>query len=112
MSPDDTPTPSTTSSARSPSVAHLVSGEADALILARRAIWDGVHGLEKARREEVARLLREYDATVHRPALKALREQCAALGHNMSFTHLGPLGDPWYACHTCGTTECRKEPRD
>lgn len=103
MSADDTRDllPPTPASSTAP------AAEADA----RRAIWNEHHLLTKARREEAARVMAEYDKKVHWPALKALRARCAALGHNWQFTHTGPLGDPWFSCHTCGASECRVEPR-
>jgi hypothetical protein len=36
-----------------------------------------------------------------RPARKALQDECGLSGHNMRFTHLGPLGDPWFSCTLC-----------
>lgn len=75
----------------------------------QRAIWNEQHLLTKARREEMARVMAEYDKTVYHPARRALQARCAAIGHNMQFTHTGPLGDPWFSCHTCGASECRRE---
>jgi len=81
-------------SKESPAMPGPPVGDADILAYAeRRAIWDEAHRLAKARREEMARVMAEYDKTVH-----------------WQFTHTGPLGDPWFSCHSCGASECRLEP--
>lgn len=97
-------------SKESPAMSGPPVGDSDILAYnERRALWDEAHRLTRARREEAARVMAEYDKTVHWPALKALRQRCSAIGHTWHFTHTGPLGDPWFSCNTCGASECRKE---
>jgi len=74
-----------------------------------REISDAVHGLEKERREAMRELMRDFDEHYYRPNIKDAREACGRIGHAWRFTHLGPLGDPWFCCGVCHATECRPE---
>ena len=56
--------------------------------------------LERARREKLREMMAEYDKDYF-AKLKVLHEQCGTLGHNWRFTHLGPLGHPWFSCTVC-----------
>jgi len=74
------------------------------------SIWREYLALQKARREKERVVMADYDRDVHYPALKALRERCVAEGgHHWQWTHVGPSGDPWYSCRSCGKTECRHD---
>lgn len=61
--------------------------------------------LEKARREFSRAAMAEYDKG-HYAALRVLRAKCEEqTGHNMVFSHLGPLGNPWHYCTHCKATK-------
>jgi hypothetical protein len=72
-------------------------------------IADAVRGIERERREAMRDLMRDFDENYYYPNLKDMREACARLGHKWQFTHLGPLGDPWFTCCVCHAAECRPE---
>jgi hypothetical protein len=72
-------------------------------------IADAVRGVEKERRDAMRELMRDFDKSYYYPNLKDMREACGRLGHKWRFTHLGPLGDPWFCCGVCHATECRPE---
>ena len=60
--------------------------------------------LEKARREFVKAATKDYDAKIHGPAMRALRERCAeeVSGHNRGAFHDNGLGWHWFYCSKCG----------
>lgn len=64
-------------------------------------IWTRRHALDKTRREHIREVMKDYDI-LHYVAVRELQEQCEALGHKWKFTNLGPLGDPWFHCSSCG----------
>lgn len=71
------------------------------------SIWVRRRKLEDARRKVVRAAMAEYDKE-HYAKLRCLREECGATdGHTMQFTHLGPLGNPWFCCSKCGATEVK-----
>lgn len=57
--------------------------------------------LEKARREFMHTVMKEYDRTYY-AELKILKDQCK---HEYKFSHLGPLGNPWSYCLYCGISK-------
>lgn len=68
-------------------------------------IWERRHILDKARREYMMKVMKEYDIQ-HNAALKKLREDCESSthGHNYKFSNFGPLDHPWYYCSYCAKT--------
>jgi hypothetical protein len=72
-------------------------------------IADAVREIEKARRDIMRERMRDFDHGYYYPNLKDMREACGRLGHKWRFTHLGPLGDPWFCCDVCHVTKCRPE---
>jgi hypothetical protein len=64
------------------------------------SIWERRAMLDKERRKFMQEVMHEFDIA-HYKKLQTLQEECAVIGHNMRFTHLGPLGDPWYSCTMC-----------
>lgn len=72
-------------------------------------IANAVRGIEKERREAMSALMRDFDDNYYYPNLKVMHEACAKIGHRWRFTHLGPLGDPWFRCGTCYASECRPD---
>ena len=60
--------------------------------------------IEREHREKQTELMREYEETVYRPALKALREECAAAGHHPNGRwHLMVSGRAYQHCGNCST---------
>jgi hypothetical protein len=61
-------------------------------------------GIEKLRRDAQREAMRVYDTETYYPALKALREECAALpgGHTEGHHHNNGLGWVWWYCGRCG----------
>ncbi|WP_129448159.1 hypothetical protein [Methylibium sp. Pch-M] len=74
----------------------------------QRDISAAVYELERERREFMREAMRTFDQG-HYQRLRELQEGCGRLGHKWRFTHLGPLGSPWYCCGVCHASECRKE---
>lgn len=72
-------------------------------------IASAVRGIEKERRVAMQELMRDFDQNYYYPNLKDMREACGRIGHKWRFTNLGPLGDPWFTCDICHTSECRRE---
>jgi hypothetical protein len=65
-------------------------------------IWKQRFTIEELRRQKVREAMSEYDSTVYRPALKALRESCAAIGHIRGKFHDNGIGWTWFYCNQCG----------
>lgn len=63
--------------------------------------------VERERRREMDLRLAEFDEGYYRPSLLAIQEACGKIGHTLSFSNLGPLGDPWFFCVSCSKTEVR-----
>lgn len=57
--------------------------------------------LDKERREAQCVLMAEYDK-VHYAKVRELQQECEKEGHKWSFSHLGPLNNPWFYCGKCG----------
>lgn len=68
-------------------------------------IWRERIRIDRVRRRELEKRMDEYDHCIHYPALKQLRDDCGALGHNFVFKSFGPVGNPWYICEYCGLTK-------
>lgn len=66
--------------------------------------------IESARIKMARELMKEYDETVYNPARKALREECAKVGHTpderWDFT---VLGRGYQHCSGCGITLWEEE---
>ena len=75
-------------------------------------LWRERHAIQDARREEMGRVMKDYDERVYRPAMKSLVERCAAAGHVRGKYHCNGRGWHWYWCNSCGTAmdkECLDE---
>lgn len=57
--------------------------------------------------ERVREVMAEYDR-VAQAERRILQAECEALGHQWRFTHLGPLGDPWFICTCCEKTNVER----
>jgi hypothetical protein len=66
-----------------------------------------IHGerqsIMRERGKKVAEMLKEYDETVYRPALSALKERCAAAGHGRLRLWDNGVGWAWNECPDCGS---------
>ncbi|WP_338924643.1 hypothetical protein V0M98_34050 (plasmid) [Pseudomonas silesiensis] len=58
--------------------------------------------VEKARRDKMSELMRDYDETVFYPALKAVKAECADVGHGSKHNHDNGLGWNFITCLDCG----------
>lgn len=72
----------------------------------RASIWQRRSLLDKERREFMQKAMADFDVG-HRQRMRALQQECGNAGHNWRFTHLGPLGNPWFACSYCHKSEAR-----
>lgn len=70
-------------------------------------IWARRGELERERREFMRQAMAEFDR-VHYVKLRALQEECGGAGHSWRFTHVGPLGNPWFTCTACRKSEARE----
>lgn len=70
------------------------------------SIWEEARAIEKARRDRMSELMREYDLNVYNPAIKAVQERCIAEhgGHIKTKWHDNGLGWYWWYCGRCGAT--------
>jgi len=66
------------------------------------SIWQERHQISMARSKKSQELLKEYDATVYQPALKSLKERCAAAGHGRQRLWDNGIGWAWNECTACG----------
>ena len=65
-------------------------------------IFERRHRLEKARGEFQQAAMRDYNKDLFYPAMKALREECAAKGHCPgSKWHDNGIGWRWRYCNQC-----------
>lgn len=69
---------------------------------ADESIWARRHKIEKARRDKMTEAMQAYDDTVYRPAITALVEECARVGHTKGNFHNNGLGWCWWYCNKCG----------
>jgi hypothetical protein len=68
------------------------------------------HSIEAARREKVRELMKEYDETIYDPARKAIREECAGIGHTPNGRLQFTVGGRAYQyCVSCGVTILEEE---
>lgn len=75
----------------------------DARPSAHEAIRAERDAIEKARADRLRGAMAEYDRTAHYPALRALRERCAGLGHApQDRWHDNGFGTFWRYCSCCG----------
>jgi nuclear transport factor 2 (NTF2) superfamily protein len=66
-------------------------------------IWMERGLLEKARGDFQEAAMHDYNRDVYYPAMKALRERCAAIGHRpQNKWHDNGLGWMWCYCNQCG----------
>lgn len=74
------------------------------------SIFSRKHHIEEARRIKQREAMNEYDETVYYPALKALRTECAAVGHypNGRWQFM-VSGAPYQYCGHCSITLSEEE---
>lgn len=72
--------------------------------MTQREISTEIRQLETSRREFMANAMHDFDVK-QRIRLNKLRALCRSIGHKWRFTHLGPLGDPWYNCTICHSSK-------
>lgn len=77
-----------------------------------REIAAAVRGIEKERVAEIRERMRDFDQSYYYPRLNDISVACGVLGHDWRFTGLSSLGDPWFRCYVCHTSECRRENDD
>lgn len=79
--------------------------------MANTDIWRRRLALDRARRDEIKRVMEEYDKGYY-AALRELYDECAdsEKGHNWQFSHTGPVGTPWFYCASCGLTKSGELP--
>ena len=65
-------------------------------------LWKEMMAIQSARRDKLHEAMKDYDETVYGPAMKSLRERCAAIGHQRGRFHNNGLGYSWYWCSQCG----------
>lgn len=58
--------------------------------------------LVQARMVEVERAMEVYDREKFYPVIKALREECAAIGHDAGSAGNNGFGTSWLDCRHCG----------
>lgn len=58
--------------------------------------------IEHDRREKMQELMKEYDETVYRPAIRELQERCGEKGHVRGTFHDNGIGAYWWYCSNCG----------
>lgn len=66
------------------------------------SIWCRYNTILKHRADKMQEVMAEYDKEVHRPALRALQEECAVEGHTRGVFHDNGLGWTWFYCSKCG----------
>jgi hypothetical protein len=69
-------------------------------------IWERRDALQKERRDFQKKAMADFDRGYYR-RLKVIQDECGLEGHNWNFTHLGPLGHPWFSCGKCHKSEVR-----
>ena len=72
-----------------------------------KAVAKAVRILELERKTAMAELMRDFDSNYYYPNLREIQGECSKLGHKWSFSHLGPLNEPWYYCKVCFTKNVR-----
>ena len=57
--------------------------------------------VRKDRAEEMMRVMKDYDENVFNPAIKAVQDECAALGHGRTEFRSNGVGWNWNKCCDC-----------
>lgn len=65
-------------------------------------VWRDHGRIMRERMDKNREVMEEYDRTVYRPAMKALRERCERIGHIRGKFHDNGLGWSWFYCNQCG----------
>lgn len=76
------------------------------------SIWRRYNKIMKDRADKLQEAMADYDQQVHRPALIALQQECAAEGHSRGNFHDNGLGWTWYYCSKCGAQMDKQGPAD
>lgn len=66
-------------------------------------LWRQRGEIDRLRREKNREVMEAYDRDVYYPALKKIREECAATGgHSGGKFHDNGFGWSWFYCGVCG----------
>lgn len=63
-----------------------------------------IYEIEKARREKMQEVMKDYDRDVYYPALKAIRAKCKEEGHGAFRWDNNGIGWSFRICLSCGAT--------
>lgn len=66
------------------------------------SIWKRRHSIERARRDKLQEVMKEYDRTVYYPAMQQIMKDCFAEGHFEGKYHDNGFGWSWFYCSKCG----------
>lgn len=65
-------------------------------------IWRRIREVRNRRGDEMRAHMEAYDRDVYHPAIKAIQEECAAIGHKPGCPMSNGLGWSWTECQHCG----------
>lgn len=68
----------------------------------KRDIRRQLRDIRAARTKKMQDAMRDYDANVFYPSIRAAQELCCALGHNRDGFHDNGLGWVFISCSDCG----------
>ena len=70
-----------------------------------KSIWERKLEIQKAQRQAIKLALIPFEEQ-----LQALQNECKeTTGHNLKFSHVGPVGGLWFYCNSCGASEFKKD---
>lgn len=70
--------------------------------MTEESIWKRREKIDKARRDKMTELMKEYDKTVYYPAKRQLFKDCYKEGHSGGTFHDNGFGWSWFYCGKCG----------
>lgn len=65
-------------------------------------IWRRIRQVRQERNDEMRRRMEGYDTDVYYPAIRAIQEECAAIGHKPGGYKTNGFGWNWTECEHCG----------
>lgn len=65
-------------------------------------IWRRIKDVRDRRNAEMRQRMEAYDQDVYHPAIKAIQEECAAIGHKPGGYKSNGFGWNWTECQHCG----------
>ena len=65
-------------------------------------IWRMIREVRNMRGDEMRARMEAYDRDVYYPAIKAIQEECAAIGHKAGPPMSNGIGWNWTECQRCG----------